>query len=82
MQIDVASVCIPAKWWHGVCNQLWWETFHEFLNDQMNAFPIAEFDRFLAERAKEAENLPDAAPNSGNRRQMQKDEQDSALFAL
>ncbi|ELU12259.1 hypothetical protein CAPTEDRAFT_174498 [Capitella teleta] len=43
----------------------------------------SEFDRFLAERAKEADNLPDASPAIPPRRQLQKDDQDSsALFAL
>ena len=46
---------------------------------------FAEFDKFLAERAKEAENLPEL-PSAGNstntRRQMQKDDAENALFAL
>lgn len=49
---------------------------------------IAEFDRFLAERAAAAENLPPAtnstspANRGAARRQLEKDEQENSLFAL
>jgi hypothetical protein len=45
-----------------------------------------EFDRFLAERAREVDNLPDLDAVTGNgtnpRRQIRKDDADNALFAL
>ncbi|XP_013401561.1 TOM1-like protein 2 isoform X2 [Lingula anatina] len=43
-----------------------------------------EFDRFLAERARAAESLPDSNSGSTTRsgRQLQKDETENALFAL
>lgn len=49
----------------------------------------SEFDRFLAERAREGDNLPDMNPgqnqgrtNPRGGRQMQKDDGENALFAL
>lgn len=48
---------------------------------------FSEFDQFLAERAREADNLPDLNPNDRSQqqrggRQMQKDDAENALFAL
>lgn len=44
---------------------------------------LSEFDQFLAERAREADNLPDAnTAQRSNQRRMQKDDQENALFAL
>ena len=50
-------------------------------------FFFAEFDKFLAERAKEADNLPDLNPDQSSQqqrggRQLQTDEAENALFAL
>ena len=51
--------------------------------DVYNYILVVEFDRFLAERAREADGLPDAnTAQRSNQRRMQKDDQENALFAL
>lgn len=56
---------------------------------QQPSITSVEFDRFLAERAAAAENLPSVTGSNGNsttragvRRQLEKDEQENPLFAL